>query len=72
MSEPVEIPVVVRESEAERIVRWRLQRLLELGLDYERANERARVLGAAGVDLHRFEALRRAGCPPELADEILR
>jgi hypothetical protein len=57
-----------RETEAERVVRWRLEQLVRAGFD-----EAAALLLAAmrNVDLHRASDLLRHGCPADTALRIL-
>lgn len=52
----------------EHVLAWRELRLLEMGLPPLLAGPLARD---RRLDLHQFEALRRAGCPAELAARIL-
>lgn len=58
----------VAAGEHERLLSWRELRFLTLGLPPLLALELAR----SAVDLHDFERLTRAGCPPETAASILR
>ncbi len=57
-----------RETETERVARWRLEQLLRAGFD-----EVAAVLLAAKrhVDLHQASDLLRHGCPADTALRIL-
>ena len=57
-----------RETEAERVARWRLEQLVRAGFD-----EAAALLLAARkhVDLHHASELLRHGCPAETAVRIL-
>lgn len=63
-----EVEVVLRESEDERVVGWRAERLLEAGFDEFVALE---LSLRRDVDLHRATRLLRSGCPPEMARRIL-
>ncbi len=60
--------VQVRESELERIERWRTGELLRAGYDAAAASELAVRLD---VDLHEAIDLVLRGCPPDLALQIL-
>jgi len=60
--------VEVRESEVERIERWRTGELLRAGYDHGAASELA---GRLDVDLHTAIDLLRQGCPADLALRIL-
>ncbi len=60
--------VEVRESELERIERWRTGELLRAGYDQAAASELALRLD---VDLHEAIHLVQRGCPPDLALQIL-
>lgn len=57
-----------RETEPERVARWRLEQLVRAGFD-----ETAALLLAAmrNVDLHHASDLLRRGCPAETALRIL-
>ena len=57
-----------RETEAERVARWRLEQLVRAGFD-----EGAALLLAVRrhVDLHHASDLLRHGCPAETALRIL-
>lgn len=57
-----------RESDAERVARWRLEQLVRAGFD-----EAAALLLAAKrhVDLHVASDLLRRGCPADTALRIL-
>lgn len=57
-----------RDREQTRVLDWRLQRALELGLDFEQAQE----LAHSDADLHQLENLLAAGCPVATAWEIVR
>lgn len=59
---------VLRESEGDRVVGWRAERLLGAGFDDLAALELAL---RRDVDLHRATGLLRRGCPPETARRIL-
>jgi hypothetical protein len=56
------------ESEPDRIVRWRIERLVAAGYDGETALLIAIDLA---IDLHDAVDLVRAGCAPETALRIL-
>ena len=58
----------IRETELERIQRWRTEELLRAGYEVRAAE---RLAGRLDVDLHRAVELLEQGCPPELALEIL-
>jgi hypothetical protein len=60
--------VVQRETEEERIERWRTEVLSRAGYDAEGAEQLAR---RTDVDLHLAVELVERGCPPPLALEIL-
>jgi hypothetical protein len=56
------------QTEQERIVRWRVERLLDAGYD----GEAALLIGMdLGIDLHAAIDLVLAGCSPETALRIL-
>jgi hypothetical protein len=57
-----------RETEAERIVSWRLEELERAGYDARSAWE---IAERGDVDLHRAVELLRRGCPPATALRIL-
>jgi hypothetical protein len=61
--------IQITETEAERVQRWRTEALERAGYDTQSATELA---GRHDIDLHRAVALIEAGCPIELAVEILR
>lgn len=50
-----------------QVERWRLHRLLAMGLPHETALTTA----LSPIDLHELERLIANGCPPALAVEIL-
>lgn len=56
------------ETEADRIESWRLSQLLDAGYPLAAAEHIAKDFA---VDLHQAVELVAAGCPPELAREIL-
>jgi hypothetical protein len=56
------------ETEAERVERWRVEALEKVGYDPESAMQLAT---RNDVDLHQAVGLVEAGCPPELALQIL-
>ncbi len=58
----------MRDTESERIQRWRAQELERAGYDRQAAAELA---GRADVDLHRAVELLERGCPPATALRIL-
>lgn len=58
----------VRESELERIERWRTGELLRAGYDHDAASDLA---GRLDIDLHTAIDLVRHGCPQDLALKIL-
>ena len=60
--------VEIRESELERIERWRTGELLRAGYDHDAASELA---GRLDVDLHTAIDLVQHGCPQDLALKIL-
>lgn len=60
--------VEVRESELERIERWRTGELLRAGYDHDAASDLA---GRLDIDLHTAIDLVRNGCPADLALKIL-
>lgn len=57
-----------RESEHERVERWRADMLERAGYGVEQAAELA---GRTDVDLHRAIELVENGCSPEVALQIL-
>lgn len=60
-------PARIALDEAERVLLWRITRLVEAGYCAECAVE----LGCATVDLHAAVDLVERGCPAELALRIL-
>ncbi len=54
-------------AEPERVLQWRISRLVRAGYDEAAAEKLAR----SPVDLHRAIDLVEQGCPPELAVRIL-
>lgn len=62
------IDVQIEETELERVVRWRAERLERAGYDASVAQELA---ARADVDLHRAIGLLEHGCSPETAARIL-
>jgi hypothetical protein len=62
-------PIPIEETEADRVVRWRAQELERAGFDPTAAAELA---ARNDIDLHRATALLDAGCPADLALQILR
>ncbi len=67
-SEPLEVEVVPRESEEERVIRWRTEGLLRAGYTNCIALELAL---RSDVDLHFAIGLVRRGCPTATAARIL-
>jgi hypothetical protein len=67
MTAAAQIPI--EETEADRVVRWRAQELERAGYDPAAATELA---ARNDVDLHRAIELLDAGCPADLALQILR
>ena len=57
-----------RESELERIERWRAERLERAGYDADAA---AQLAARPDVDLHQAIGLIEKGCSPEVALQIL-
>jgi hypothetical protein len=57
-----------RETESEKVQRWRIEALMRAGYDMTTAELLA---SRNDVDLHRAEALIKRGCSPELALRIL-
>ena len=69
MSSSIEaLEVLVRETEQERVERWRHEALVKVG--YDRASA-AQLAARNDVDLHRAIELVERGCPPEIAVRIL-
>jgi len=69
MSSSIEaLEVLVRETEQERVERWRLEALVKVGYDSTSA---AQLAVRNDVDLHRAIELVERGCPPEIAVRIL-
>jgi hypothetical protein len=60
--------IVDRETEAERVLTWRLRELMRAGYDRAAAWE---IAARSDVDLHRAVQLARGGCSPDLALRIL-
>lgn len=60
--------VDIRETEIDRITRWRADALERAGYDQRAA---AKIAERHEVDLHKAVQLIEQGCPPELAPEIL-
>ncbi len=60
--------VTQRDTEAERVLAWRLEELERAGYDRASAWE---VAERRDLDLHVAVALARAGCPAETALKIL-
>jgi hypothetical protein len=60
-------PADVGVEEEERVSRWRFEQFRSLGL----GEEDACVLSESDVDLNRARSLITAGCPLDLALEIL-
>jgi hypothetical protein len=60
--------IVTRETEAERVLEWRLNELIRVGYDRAAAWELA---ARSDVDLHLAVELARGGCSPDLALRIL-
>ena len=60
--------VDIRETELERITRWRAEALERAGYDPRGA---AKIAARHDVDLHGAVELLQQGCPPELALSIL-
>lgn len=60
--------IAARESEAERVLEWRLTELVRVGYDRATAWE---IAARSDVDLHLAVELVRGGCSPELALRIL-
>jgi hypothetical protein len=56
------------ETEADRVERWRAEALEQAGYDLSTALELA---ARSDIDLHKAVELLEAGCPPELALQIL-
>lgn len=57
----------IRQTEDERVGRWRLEQLVVAGYD----ETDALVLAYSNVDLHVATDLLRYGCPPSTALRIL-
>jgi hypothetical protein len=69
MSSSIEaLEVLVRETEQERVERWRHEALVKVGYDPASA---AQLAARNDVDLHRAIELVERGCPPETAVRIL-
>jgi hypothetical protein len=60
--------VDIRETELERITRWRADELERAGYEPRAA---AKIAARHDVDLHGAVELLQQGCPPELALGIL-
>ena len=56
------------ETEAERVLRWRVEELRRAGYGERLAR---RLATRPHVDLHQAIELLRRGCPPETAAQIL-
>jgi hypothetical protein len=59
---------VLDDTDAERILRWRFEVLVDAGYDSSTALELATHVD---IDLHRAAELPRRGCPPATAARIL-
>ena len=58
----------LRETEDDRVLQWRVGRLLEAGY----SGEAALIIGLDhGIDLHRATGMLAAGCPHDTALRIL-
>ena len=68
MSSIEALEVLVRETEQERVERWRHEALVKDGYDPASA---AQLAARNDVDLHRAIELVERGCPPETAVRIL-
>ncbi len=62
------VDLLTRETEAERVLRWRLDELERAGYDRATAWELAERMD---VDLHVAVSIARGGCPPATALRIL-
>jgi hypothetical protein len=60
--------ILTRETEAERVLDWRLNELIRVGYDRATAWE---IAARPQVDLHLAIELARGGCAPDLAIRIL-
>ncbi len=60
--------VHIKETEQERVERWRAEELERNGYDHESA---VQLASRNDVDLHRAIELVRSGCPAETALRIL-
>jgi hypothetical protein len=60
--------VLVDETEAERVIRWRMEQLANAGYTWACAMV---VAANRDIDLHRAVGLVRQGCPVETAVRIL-
>jgi len=58
----------IEETELERVVRWRAERLESAGYELDAALE---IAARPDVDLHQAIALLEQGCSPEVAARIL-
>lgn len=67
-SEVLEIPLVAREGEEERVLAWREQELVRAGYHPDDAFELA---CRHDIDLHAAIDLVRRGCPSSTASRIL-
>jgi hypothetical protein len=65
---PVELDTPVVADEAERVLEWRIEVLLQAGFPDPLAFQLA---AAAEVDLHAALDLRSRGCPTDTAARIL-
>ncbi len=64
----IEIETAPLDSEQDRVIRWRVEQLLDAGYD----GESALVIGLdPSIDLHRAVSLLQCGCPRETALQIL-
>lgn len=59
---------VERETESQKVERWRAYSLLEAGYDADTAHE---IAARPDIDLHHAIRLVESGCPPALARDIL-
>lgn len=68
MSTQVEDTELDGETEADHVVRWRLERLVQAGYGYGLAID---IALQTDVDLHQATDLVSRGCPPATAARIL-
>lgn len=67
MPEPDQLEAVVESEEAIQVFHWRVRAFLDGGFTIRQA----KVLAACQVDSHAAERLLEAGCPVDVAFDLL-